>query len=100
MLSNKYINGLPKDSRAVKDSPFLNTNQVLEKLPKIKKLNEIAQNRQQSLAQMAISWILKDHRITSVLIGASKIEQILDSIKAIQNTHFSEEELNNIKEIL
>ena len=49
---------------------------------------------------MAISWILKDHRITSVLIGASKIEQILDSIKAIQNTHFSEEELNNIKEIL
>ncbi|MBG7613245.1 L-glyceraldehyde 3-phosphate reductase [Polaribacter sp. BAL334] len=100
MLSNKYINGLPKDSRAVKDSPFLNTNQVLEMLPKIKALNEIAQNRNQSLAQMAISWILKDHRITSVLIGASKTEQILDSIKATQNTHFSEEELNAISQNL
>ena len=100
MLSNKYINGLPKDSRAVKDSPFLNTNQVLEMLPKIKALNEIAKNRNQSLAQMAIAWILKDHRITSVLIGASKTEQILDSIKATQNTHFSEEELNAIRQIL
>lgn len=100
MLSNKYINGLPKDSRAVKDSPFLNTNQVLEKLPKIKQLNEIAQNRNQSLAQMAISWILKDHRITSVLIGASKTEQILDSIKATQNTHFSQEEIVAINLII
>jgi L-glyceraldehyde 3-phosphate reductase len=100
MLSNKYINGLPKDSRAVKDSPFLNTNQVLEMLPKIKALNEIAKNRNQSLAQMAIAWILKDHRITSVLIGASKTEQILDSIKATQNTHFSEEELNAIRQLL
>lgn len=100
MLSNKYINGLPKDSRAVKDSPFLNTNQVLEMLPKIKALNEIAQNRNQSLAQMAISWILKDHRITSVLIGASKTEQILDSIKATQNTHFSQEEIVAINLII
>jgi len=100
MLTNKYINGLPKDSRAVKDSPFLNTNQVMEMLPKIKALNEIAQNRNQTLAQMAIAWILKDHRITSVLIGASKTEQILDSIKATENTHFSEEELNAIHQIL
>ncbi len=100
MLSNKYIKGLPKDSRAVKDSPFLNTNQVLEMMPKIKALNEIAQSRNQTLAQMAISWILKDQRITSVLIGASKTEQILDSIKATENTHFSEEELNAIHQIL
>lgn len=100
MLSNKYIKGLPKDSRAVKDSPFLNTNQVMEMMPKIKALNEIAQNRNQTLAQMAIAWILKDHRITSVLIGASKTEQILDSIKATENTHFSEEELNAINRIL
>ncbi|PQJ74029.1 L-glyceraldehyde 3-phosphate reductase [Polaribacter gangjinensis] len=100
MLTNKYINGLPKDSRAVKDSPFLNTNQVMEMMPKIKALNEIAQNRNQTLAQMAIAWILKDHRITSVLIGASKTEQILDSIKATENTHFSEEELNVIHQIL
>lgn len=100
ILSNKYLNGLPKDSRAVKDSPFLNTDQVLEKLPKIKQLNQIAQNRNQSLAQMAIAWILKDQRITSVLIGASKTEQILDSIKATKNTVFSEDELKQINSIL
>jgi len=100
MLTNKYLNGLPKDSRALKDSPFLNSNQVLENLPKIKALNEIASERGQSLAQMAISWILKDDRITSVLIGASKTEQILDSIKAIDNTTFSEEELLKIENIL
>lgn len=100
MLSNKYINGLPKDSRAVKDSPFLNSTQVIEKLPKIKALNEIAISRNQNLAQMAISWILKDDRITSVLIGASKTEQILDSVKAIENTQFSEEEIMKINEVL
>jgi L-glyceraldehyde 3-phosphate reductase len=100
MLTDKYINGLPKDSRAVKDSPFLNTTQVLEMLPKIKALHTIALNRNQTLAQMAISWILKDDRITSVLIGASKTSQILDSVKAIENTVFSEEELIGITTIL
>jgi len=100
MLTDKYITGLPKDSRAVKDSPFLNTSQVLEMLPKIKGLNEIAKNRNQTLAQMAISWILKEDRITSVLIGASKTSQILDSVKAIENIVFSKEELANINVIL
>lgn len=100
MLTNKYINGLPKDSRAVKDSPFLNTDQVLEMLPKINGLNEIAKSRNQNLAQMAISWILKDDRITSVLIGASKTSQIIDSVKATENTVFSEEELLGINAIL
>ncbi len=100
MLTNKYINGLPKDSRAVKDSPFLNTNQVLEHLPKIKALNEIAANRNQSLAQMSISWILRDERITSVLIGASKTSQILDSLQATENTFFTDEELANINSIV
>jgi L-glyceraldehyde 3-phosphate reductase len=100
MLTDKYINGLPKDSRAVKDSPFLNTNQVLEMLPKINALNELAKNRNQTLAQMAISWILKDERITSVLIGASKTEQILDSVKAIDNTIFSVVELEKINGIV
>lgn len=100
MLTDKYINGLPKDSRAVKDSPFLSTNQVLEMLPKIKALNEIAKNRNQTLAQMAISWILKDDRITSVLIGASKTEQILDSVKAIENTNFDTNELEKINGIV
>ncbi|ARV14025.1 aldo/keto reductase [Polaribacter sp. SA4-12] len=100
MLTDKYINGLPKDSRAVKDSPFLNTDTVLEMLPKIKGLNEIAKSRNQNLAQMAISWILKDDRITSVLIGASKTSQIIDSVKATENTSFSEEELVSINAIL
>lgn len=100
MLTNKYINGLPKDSRAIKDSPFLNSSQVLEMLPKIKALNEVAKNRNQNLAQMAISWILKEDRITSVLIGASKPSQILDSVKAIENTVFTKEELKTINTIL
>ena len=100
MLTNKYISGLPKDSRAIKDSPFLNANQVIEKLPKIKELHKIAENRNQSLAQMAISWILKDARITSVLIGASKTNQITDSAKAIENTIFTKDEIIAIDTIL
>ena len=100
MLTNKYISGLPKDSRAIKDSPFLNANQVIEKLPKIKELYKIAENRNQSLAQMAISWILKDARITSVLIGASKTNQITDSVKAIEDTIFTEHEIIAIDTIL
>ena len=100
MLSNKYINGLPEDSRAVKDSPFLNADQVMAHLPKIKQLHEVAQNRGQNLAQMAISWILKDQRITSVLIGASKTSQITDCIEATKNVSFTPEELHSINEIL
>ena len=100
MLSNKYLNGLPEDSRAVKDSPFLNADEVMAHLPKIKQLHEMAQQRGQNLAQMAISWILKDQRITSVLIGASKTSQITDCIAATKNTHFTAEELHRINEIL
>ncbi|REE82027.1 L-glyceraldehyde 3-phosphate reductase [Lutibacter oceani] len=100
MLTDKYLNGFPDDSRAVKDGRYLNTDQINEHLSKIRSLNEIAQERNQSLAQMAISWILKDDRITSVLIGASKTEQILDSLKAIKNTSFSKEELVKIDKIL
>jgi L-glyceraldehyde 3-phosphate reductase len=100
MLTDKYIKGLPKDSRAVKDSPFLNTNQVLEMLPKIKALHKIAESRNQSLAQMAISWILKEDRITSVLIGASKTTQIIDSVKAIENTIFTSSEIERINTVL
>jgi L-glyceraldehyde 3-phosphate reductase len=100
MLTDKYIKGLPKDSRAVKDSPFLNTNQVLEMLPKIKALHKVAESRNQSLAQMAISWILQEKRITSVLIGASKTSQIKDSVKAIENSVFSEKEIQEIESIL
>jgi len=98
MLTDKYLNGFPKDSRAIKDGRYLKTDQIEQQLSKIKQLNEIAKNRNQSLAQMAISWILKDDRITSVLIGASKTEQILDSLKAIKNTTFSKEEIELISE--
>lgn len=100
MLTNKYIDGLPKDSRAVKDGRYLKTDTVIDMLPKIKELNEIAKKRNQNLAQMAISWILKDDRITSVLIGASKTSQIIDCLKATENTKFSTEELHVIDEIL
>lgn len=96
-LTDKYLNGFPDDSRAVKDGRYLNTDQVNEQLSKIRALNEIALERGQSLAQMAIAWILKDQRITSVLIGASKTEQILDSLKAIDNTIFSDEEIKKIE---
>ncbi len=99
-LTDKYLNGFPEDSRAVKDGRYLKTDQVNEQLVKIRALNEIAIERGQSLAQMAIAWILKDNRITSVLIGASKTSQITDSIKAINNTIFSKEELNKIAAIL
>lgn len=100
MLTDKYLNGFPKDSRAVKDGRYLNTDQINKQLVKIKALNEIAQERGQSLAQMAIAWILKDERITSVLIGASKTEQIEDSLKALKNTNFTEEELKGIESVL
>lgn len=100
MLTDKYINGLPKDSRAIKDGRYLKTDMVLENLLKIKALNEIAINRNQNLAQMAISWILKDERITSVLIGASKTSQISDSLKALDNIIFDNDELEQIEKVL
>ena len=100
MLTDKYLNGFPEDSRAVKDGRYLNTAQINKQLVKIKALNEIALDRNQSLAQMAIAWILKDQRITSVLIGASKTSQILDSLKALDTTSFSEEELQKIERII
>ena len=100
MLTDKYLNGFPEDSRAIKDGRYLKTEQINKQLDKIKGLNEIAQNRNQSLAQMAIAWILKDKRITSVLIGASKTEQILDSLKATENTVFSKEELALINNLI
>lgn len=99
MLSNKYLHEIPKDSRAFKESPFLNEDMVRKMLPRIKLLNEVALNRNQNLAQMAISWILKDQRITSVLIGASKTSQITDAVKAIHHTNFTEEEITTINNI-
>jgi L-glyceraldehyde 3-phosphate reductase len=101
LLTNKYLKGIPEDSRAAKESGFLQINQVLpETISKVKALNGIAENRGQSLAQMAIAWLLKDSRITTVLIGASKVSQLLDSLKAVENKEFSDSELAKIEGIL
>lgn len=100
MLTDRYLNGIPSDSRIKTDGRFLQETALTpERLDQIKKLNELAAKRGQTLAEMALSWILKDGVITSVLIGASKPSQILDNIKAIQNTVFSKEELDLINEI-
>lgn len=101
LLTDKYLKGIPEDSRIAKGVGFLNeSNLTEEKLGQIRQLNDIAQQRQQSLAQMALSWILKDQRVTSVLIGASKPAQLTDSLKCLENTVFSEEELKLIDGIL
>jgi len=101
MLTNKYLHGIPEDSRAAKESGFLQTSQITpERLEEIKQLNELAKQRGQSLAQMALSWILKDPRVTSVLIGASKPAQLADSLKCLDNIVFSKEELEKIEGIL
>ncbi len=101
ILTNKYLNGIPEDSRAVKDGRYLQTSQ-LDKvtIDKVKLLNDIAISRGQTLAQMGIAWLLKDLRITSVLVGASKPAQLLDSLKALDNLEFSSETLNKIEAIL
>lgn len=100
MLTNRYLCGIPDDSRVKTDGRFLNSSHITEeKIQKIKKLNDIAEKRGQTLAQMALSWLLKDDTITSVLIGASKPSQILDNVKAAENTSFTEEELREIDEI-
>ncbi len=101
LLTDKYLKGIPEDSRIAKGVGFLTENNLTEeKLNQIKKLNDIAQQRGQSLAQMALSWILKDQRVTSVLIGASKPAQLTDSLKCLDNTVFSGEELGLINTIL
>lgn len=101
LLSDKYLNGIPKDSRVVTSGVFLNKNHITqETIAIITKLNDIANARNQKLAQMALAWILRDSRITSVLIGASKSGQIVDAIQALKNLHFTEDELKQIDSIL
>ena len=100
MLTDRYLNGIPADSRIMTDGRFLKRSAVTpERLEQIRKLNEIAKGRGQTLAEMALAWVLKDGVVTSVLIGASKPSQILDNIKAINNTVFSAEELEKINKV-
>ena len=101
LLTNRYLMGIPSDSRVAKPHGFLKEDQITsEILGKIKKLNDLAQSRNQSLAQMAIAWLLKDKRVTSVLVGASSVEQLNDNLKTLENLSFTKKELKSIEEIL
>lgn len=101
LLTDKYLKGIPEGSRASKAHGFLKESHITEeKVDKIRRLNALALERGQTLAQMALAWILKDPRITTVLIGVSKPDQVTDSIKSLSNTRFSAEELSRIEAIL
>ena len=100
LLTDRYLMGIPTDSRIRMDSRFLKEAALTpERLEQIRQLNGLAVNRGQSLAQMALAWVLRDGSITSVLIGASRPEQIWDNIQAVQNTHFTDDELAQIEKI-
>ena len=95
LLTNKYLSGIPDDSRVRQPSGFLNEGSVTpEVVAKLKRLNEVAEGRGQSLAQMALAWSLRDSRVTSALIGASRPEQIIENVKAAENLAFSPEEIS------
>ena len=97
MLTDRYLHGIPEDSRIKTDGRFLKEGSITEeRLAQIRGLNEIAKNRGQTLAEMALAWVLRDGIVTSVLIGASKPSQILDNIKATENTTFTQDELDEI----
>ena len=101
LLTDKYLKGIPEDSRAFNPNGYLKLEEISEeKVGKIIALNEIAKSRNQSLAQMALAWILKDKRITSVLIGASSVNQLHNNIDSLHNLDFSKDELITIEEIL
>lgn len=101
LLTNRYLEGIPADARAVKSGTFLKPEQITEaKLAKIRALNELAQARGQTLAQMALAWVLRHPGMTSVLIGASKPQQIVDCAAVVNKLGFSTEELGRVEEIL
>lgn len=100
LLTDKYLHGIPEDSRIRRDGRFLKESAITEdRLSQIKALQEIAMERGQSLAQMALSWILRDGEVTSVLIGASRPEQIRENVKIVEHTNFTAEELERIDQI-
>lgn len=101
LLTDKYLKGIPTDSRAAKTHGHLQENQVSDNaIAKIRQLNDLAIGRKQTLAQMALAWLLKDYRVTSVLIGASRVSQLEDSLKCLDNLDFSHDELQQIENIL
>jgi len=101
LLTNKYLTGIPTDSRAAKSTGFLQKEQVTaEVVERVQKLQKIAAERGQSLSQMALAWVLRGGRVTSVLIGASKVSQIEENVAVLKNLDFSAEELARIEDIL
>ncbi len=101
LLTDKYLEGIPEGSRAAKPTGFLKRDQVTnEKVTKVRRLNEMAMARGESLAQMALAWVLRHKEVTSALIGASRVEQIDDAVKATKSAAFSSEELKKIDDIL
>lgn len=101
LLTDKYLHGIPSDSRAAKSTGGLQLSQVTdEKVSKARKLNEIAAERGQTLAQMALAWILTDNRVTSVIIGASSVSQLMSNLQSIEQTEFTENELKLINSII
>ena len=101
LLTDRYLKGIPENSRAAKSHGFLQKNDITEeRLQQITALNNLAQEREQTLAQMAIAWLLKDKRVTSVLVGASSVEQLQQNLESINNLDFSQNELQQIEEIL
>jgi L-glyceraldehyde 3-phosphate reductase len=101
LLTGRYLNGIPAESRAAKETGALQIKEITEeKINKVRKLNLLASQRNQSLAQMALAWLLKDKRVTSVLVGASGSEQVLDNLAALNNLAFSDDELNKIEAII
>ena len=100
LLTDRYLHGIPDHSRIKTDGRFLNASSLTEKrMSQIHRLNDLAKRRGQTLAEMSLAWILRDGEVTSVLIGASMSSQILDNIKALENTNFTKEELRKIDEI-
>ncbi|WAM34067.1 aldo/keto reductase [Caldicellulosiruptor morganii] len=101
LLTDRYLNGIPEDSRVKKSGVFLKESDITpERIEKVKKLCEIAKRRGQTISQLALSWILRNKVVASVIVGASKVSQIEDNAGCITNTEFSEQELREIEEIL
>ncbi|MEQ8474166.1 MAG: L-glyceraldehyde 3-phosphate reductase [Marinoscillum sp.] len=100
MLTNKYIDGIPEGSRAAKSMTYLQKETVEANMSKIKALHEIASKRNQTLSDMAIAWLLKDDRVTSVLVGVSSVEQLKSNVESLNNLDFSDQELSEIRKVL
>ena len=101
LLTDKYLNGIPEGSRAARSSGFLQRSQVTpEKIETARQLNEMARLRGQTLAEMALAWVLRDERMTSVIVGASSVNQLADNLKALEHLDFTVEELTAIEQVL